>query len=105
MASILNWIQADEKKASSKHANSYTHAIFSIFFGLLGSVGLGYLAVKHNIVNNDGIEVDTETMKGYEYIGYFFASYHVVMIICRTSVKGPEELYNQLKQLKFSQTN
>ena len=51
MASILNWIQADEKKASSKHANSYTHAIFSIFFGLLGSVGLGYLAVKHNIVN------------------------------------------------------
>ena len=96
MASILNWIQADEKKASSKHANSYTHAIFSIFFGLLGSVGLGYLAAKHNIVNNNGIEVDTETMKGYEYIGYFFASYHVVMIICRTSVKGPEELYNQL---------
>ena len=91
IAAALKWLQADEKKTSSKHQDNYRHAALALLCGLLGSVGLGYAAVAYNVVANDSLASGE-----YAFIGYVLALYHVVMVCCRTLVKGPEELYNQM---------
>ena len=91
IAAALKWLQADEKKTSSKHQDNYRHAALALLCGLLGSVGLGYAAVAYNVVANDSLASGE-----YAFIGYVLALYHVVMVFCRTLVKGPEELYNQM---------
>ena len=96
ISAAFEWLQADEKKTSPKHKDNYYHAILSLLCGFLGSVGLGYMAVEYNIVANDSVATDADFSGKYTLTGYLLAIYHVVMILCRTWVKGPEELYNQM---------
>ena len=96
ISAAFEWLQADEKKTSPKHKDNYHHAILSLLCGFLGSVGLGYMAVEYDIVADDTVATAADLSGEYTFMGYLLAIYHLVMILCRTWVKGPEELYNQM---------
>ena len=96
ISAAFEWLQADEKKTSPKHKDNYHHAILSLLCGFLGSVGLGYMAVEYDIVADDTVATAADLSGEYTFMGYLLAIYHFFMILCRTWVKGPEELYNQM---------
>ena len=76
-----------------KHAETWYHAVLSLFLGLLCSVGLGIYAVDHQWFTNIP---ELNISSTYDKYGYFLLSYQVIMLLCRAYIKGPEELYNQL---------
>ena len=86
------WIHGEESYTHAKHQNTWLHSIVSYMLGLLCSVGLGLYAVKNQWMTNYPEEISSD----YDYLGYLLLSYQFAMVACRSYVKGPEELYNQL---------
>jgi hypothetical protein len=86
------WICGEDLHTHPKHLQTWHHGIISYIFGVLGSTGMGVIAVKYQVVTN----VEETVSSDYDAIGYFLFLYQLLMIVSRCYVKGPEELYNQL---------
>ena len=97
-------------KTAVMYPYSWTHALFSLAVGLLGSVGLALFAISDYgcflLMYSNASELTekrehvvshSNSALGHNvWIGYALASYHLIMVFSRASIKGPEELYNQL---------